>query len=128
MNLNSLSPCEWAVMDALWQKSPQALGGVIETIGKAMDWGYRTYATYLRRLCEKGYVAFTVQGRDKFYYPLVSKQACIRAEGRGLLQKLDAHGAKELMVYMIREGGLKQEDQADLQRLLEELAKGGNPQ
>lgn len=125
MNLSSLSPCEWAVMSALWQKSPQALGGVIQTIGDAMDWGYRTYATYLRRLCEKGLVGFTVQGRDKFYYPLVSKDACIRAEGQGLLQKLDARGAKELMVYMIREGGLKQEDQADLQRLLEELSKGG---
>jgi BlaI family penicillinase repressor len=122
---NNLSPCEWAVMSALWEKSPQPLGGVIETVGGAVDWNYRTYATYLRRLCGKGLAGFEMRGRDKLYYPLVEKDACIRAEGRSLMRKLEGRAAKELLVYMIRESGLSPEDHEELQRLLERLSKGG---
>lgn len=125
MNESSLSPHEWAVMSALWRKSPQALGGVIETIGGVVDWNYRTYATYLRRLCDKGFVGFETRGRDKLYYPLVEKEACIRAEGRSIMQKLDGRAAKELLVYMIKESGLSAQDHEELQRLLEQLSKGG---
>jgi BlaI family penicillinase repressor len=128
MSEYNLSPCEWAVMSALWEKSPQPLSGVIETVGGAVDWNYRTYATYLRRLCDKGLVGFETRGRDKLYYPLAEKEACIRAEGRSLMQKLDGRAAKELLVYMIRESGLTQEDNEELQRLLDGLSKGGGRQ
>lgn len=125
MNESSLSPYEWAVMSALWRKSPQPLSGVIETIGGAVDWNYRTYATYLRRLCDKGLVGFETHGRDKLYFPLVEEEACLRAEGRSLMQKLDGRAAKELLVYMIKESGLSPQDNEELQGLLERLSKGG---
>ncbi len=122
----TLTHPEWAVMQALWGKQPQTLSEVIRSMGKAMNWSYRTYASYLNKLCEKGLAGFEAKGRDKFYYPLVDKEQCIRAESRSLLKKVSEQSAKELLVCMIEESGLSPEDHEDLKKLLDELAKGSD--
>ena len=119
---------EWMVMSALWDRPPQKLSEVIQAMGDTMDWSYRTYASYLRKLCDKGLAGFEASGRDKFYYAIADKQSCIRAESRGLLQKVSEKSAKELLVCMIEESGLKPEDHDDLKKLLDELAKGSDSQ
>ncbi|MFZ5975503.1 MAG: BlaI/MecI/CopY family transcriptional regulator [Bacillota bacterium] len=123
---DTLTYPEWMVMSALWGREPQTLSEVIETMGKTMSWSYRTYASYLRKLCEKGLVGFEAKGRDKFYYPLVGKDQCIRAESRSLIRKVSEKSAKDLLVCMIQESGLSQKDHAELQKLLEELSKGSD--
>ena len=123
----TLTGPEWAVMQALWDApSPKTLSEVIGAMGGAMDWSYRTYASYLNKLCEKGLAGFEIRGRDRFYYPLVEKAQCIRAEGRSLLKKVSEKSVKELLVCMIEESGLKPQDHDDLKRLLDELAKGSD--
>lgn len=119
---------EWAVMSALWDKPPQTLSEVIAAMGDAMDWSYRTYASYLNKLCEKGQVGFQIRGRDKFYFPLIEKARCIRAESRSLLRKVSEKSAKELLVCMIEESGLSPQDHEELKKLLEQLSKEGDAQ
>lgn len=121
--LGTLTKPEWAVMTALWEKSPQTLSGVIETMKGTLDWSYRTYASYLRKLCEKGFAGFETRGRDNFYFPLVEKEQCILQESRDLLQKVSEKSSKELLVCLIKESGLSSRDQVELARLLEELAR-----
>ena len=53
---------------------PQPLSGVIEAMGGTVAWSYCTYASYLKKLCDKGFVGFEAKGRDKFYYPLVRRE------------------------------------------------------
>jgi BlaI family penicillinase repressor len=123
---DTLTYPEWAVLSALFEKHPQTLSGVIKTMRGKMDWSYRTYASYLRKLCEKGIVGFEIKGRDKFYYPLISREACIRAESRSLIKKVSKSGAMDLLVCMIQESGLAPEDHAELQKLLDDLSKGSD--
>lgn len=120
----TLTNPEWAVISALWEKQPQTLSEVIETMQGKKDWNYRTYASYLRKLCEKGYAGFNMNGRDKFYYPLVSREECMRSESRSLLHKVSEKSAKDLLICMIEESGLSSAEHAELQKLLEDLAKG----
>jgi BlaI family transcriptional regulator, penicillinase repressor len=121
----TLTKPEWAVMTALWEKSPQTLSGVIETMKGRLSWSYRTYASYLRKLCEKGFVGYEVRGRDNYYYPMVERESCILQESRELLQKVSEKSTKELLVCLIRESGLSSLEQAELARLLDELAGKG---
>ncbi len=125
---DTLTAPEWAVMSALWGKPPQTLSEVIAAMGDAMDWNYRTYASYLRKLAEKGFVGVETRGRDNFYYALTDKEDCIRAESRGLLRKVSEKSAKELLVCMIEESGLSVKDHEELKKLLDELSKGGGAQ
>lgn len=123
---DTLTYPEWMVMSALWGKEPQTLSGVINTMGDTMDWSYRTYASYLKKLCDKGLAGFEIKGRDKFYYALVEKAQCMRTESRSLIKKVSEKSAKELLVCMIEESGLSKEDHDDLRKLLDELANGGD--
>jgi Predicted transcriptional regulator len=121
----TLTDAEWAVMSALWEKSPQTISGIIATMGDQMEWKYSTFATYVKRLCEKGFIGYDSMGRDNFYYPLVQKEQCILAESRRLLERLNSRSAKDLLVCMIQDGELTPEDRSDLKKLLEELDKEG---
>jgi BlaI family penicillinase repressor len=123
---DTLTYPEWMVLSALWEKQPQTLSQVIRTMEGKMNWSYRTYASYLRKLCEKGAAGFEVNGREKYYYPLADREQCIRAESRSLIQKVSEKGTKDLLVCMIQESGLSPKDHEDLQKLLEELSKGSD--
>jgi BlaI family transcriptional regulator, penicillinase repressor len=124
--MESLTYPEWMVMSALWGKEPQTLSEVINTMGDIMGWSYRTYASYLNKLCEKGLAGFEARGRDKFYFAAADREECIRAESRSLLRKVSVRSAKELLICMIEESGLSPKDHAELKILLDELSKGSD--
>lgn len=126
--MNALSKPEWAIMAALWENPKQPVSGIISAMGGEFAWKYTTYATYLKRMTEKGLIGFEQLGRDKFYYAIPDKSECIRAESRSVLEKIDAQAKKELLVCMIREGGLSVEDTEELRRLLDGLGtREGEP-
>lgn len=120
----TLTNPEWAVMAALWGKEPQTLSEVIRSMGDAVSWSYTTYATYLTKLSQKGFVGFDLRGRDKFYYPLVQMDECVRAESKNIMEKMSDAAAKQLLVCMIREGKLTKEDQKELKELIDTLSEG----
>jgi BlaI family transcriptional regulator, penicillinase repressor len=126
--MESLTYPEWMVMSALWGKQPQTLSEVINTMGDKMGWNYRTYASYLNKLCEKGLAGFEARGRDKLYFAAVDREECIRAESRSLIKKVSEKSAKELLVCMIEESGLSPKDHEELKILLDELSKGSDKQ
>ncbi len=119
----NLTYAEWMVMSVLWGEKPMSLSEVIRAMGDKMDWSYKTYSTYLRKLCEKGVVEFEARGRDKYYYALADREQCIRAESRSLIEKVSKKGVKEMVICMIEEGDLSPEDHAQLQEMLANLAK-----
>ncbi|MEI6101556.1 MAG: BlaI/MecI/CopY family transcriptional regulator [Eubacteriales bacterium] len=123
MKKETLTPQEWTVMSALWGHEAQSLSQVIASMGSTVDWSYTTYASYLTKMVQKGFVGFHAKGRDKFYYPIKEKDECIEAEGRSLLSKLNRDSAKKLLICMIREGNLTKEDQADLKALIDDLSR-----
>lgn len=121
---DTLTYAEWTVMSVLWGSEPMPLSGVIKAMGDKMDWSYRTYATYLNKLCEKGFVGFKALGRDKFYYAIIQKDQCIKAESKNIIEKVGRNGAKQLLVCLAEESGLSKKDHEELQDLLKKLSEG----
>lgn len=44
---DQLTPAEWIVMNALWERSPMTLSETIAQIGTRAAWNYKTFAAYL---------------------------------------------------------------------------------
>ncbi|MFY9176654.1 MAG: BlaI/MecI/CopY family transcriptional regulator [Caldicoprobacterales bacterium] len=122
----TLTKPEWILMNTLWEKSPLTLSGVIEAVGDQLDWKYTTYSTYLKRLCDKGVARYEMLGRDKFYYPAIDRNKCIRAESESILDRISGSGLKDLLVCMIKESSLSSEDMQELKELFDELADKEN--
>lgn len=124
--MKTLTKPEWAVMSVLWEDSPLYLSELIDKMGDSVSWNYNTYSSYLRKLHDKGHIGFTVQRRDKQYYPITTKSECTQTESRELLQKIQTSTAKEFLVCMIKDSKLSVEDAEELKSLLDELSKQGD--
>ncbi len=120
---NLLTPAEWLVMGALWDNNNLTLSEVIGVMEGKTNWSYRTYASYLNKLVQKGFVNFKQRGRDRFYYASVEKSDCISEESKSIFNKMDDKATKDLLVCMIREKGLTKGEIIELKELLDELSK-----
>ena len=124
MQPKTLTALEWIVMDTLWGKEPQVLSEIIDAIGDKVNWNYQTYASYLNVLCEKGFVGYKKRGRNKFYFALEEKDACIEAESRSILSKFSRESAEKLLLCMVRDSQLSEDGQEKLKALIDELNGG----
>ena len=68
-------------------------------------WSHRTIRTLLGRLVEKKVLAAAADGHRYVYRPLVTRQKCVRAEGRSFLNKVFAGDAAELLVELSQDCG-----------------------
>jgi BlaI family penicillinase repressor len=118
-----LTPAEWVVMNALWEKSPMTLSETIAQIGDRATWNYKTFSAYMAILEKKGFLSALRRGRDKFYYPIVTKVECIERESRSVLDKIEASSVKLMVTSMVRAGNLDKEGRQELLSLLEMLLK-----
>lgn len=121
---DTLTSSEWIVMEALWSsKESMVLSEIIDAIGNKVEWNYQTYASYLKILCEKDFISFRKRGRNKFYYPLIEKEACIKAEGENILNKMNLDTAESLLLYMLKSTIISNRGQQELIELIEELSQ-----
>lgn len=124
-----LTPAEWIVMNALWERSPLTLSETIAQIGERASWSYKTFSAYMAILERKECISADKRGRDKFYYPIVTKQECIDRESRSIVEKIEAGSVKLMVTSMVRAGDLPQSERKELlqmlERMLEEEAHNG---
>ena len=119
----ALTRQEWIIMETLWKHSPLFLSQIMEEMTAAVNWQKSTFSTYMRKLCDNGYVEFKTVSGNRAYYPAVERSACIESESRYMMSKLSDAGAKMFLTCMIRESGLSDSDKADLQKLIAELSE-----
>ena len=120
---DTLTPNEWIVMNALWEKSPLTLSEVIQRIGERADWNYKTYQSYILILEKKGMVSAEKRGRDKLYSPAVSKAECVESEKKSLLGKLERDAVGMLIAGMVQDSDLSATSYRELKNLLDELIR-----
>lgn len=118
---DALTKQEWIIMEALWKRHPLFLSEIMEAMETAVDWQKSTFSTYMRKLCEKGYVGFRTISGNRAYSPLAKREECVRNESRYVLSKLTDRSAKLFLTCMIRESGLSEKDREELQALIASL-------
>ena len=120
---DTLTPNEWIVMNALWEKSPLTLSEVIQRIGERADWNSKTYQSYMLILEKTGMISAEKRGRDKLYSPAVSKAECVDSEKKSLLGKLERDAVGMLIAGMVQDSDLSATSYRELKNLLDELIR-----
>ena len=69
-----LSRTEEELMNILWKRQKAFMKELLEDYPEPRP-ATTTVATLLKRMQEKGFVAYTTFGKSRQYYPLVKKQA-----------------------------------------------------
>ena len=92
----TLSPGEWQVMEALWE-GPKTLMELVRLLKERTGWAKSTVTSMVRRMEDKGLLAYRQEGRTKTFLPAVSREDAAAAETESLLQRA-YHGSVGLLV------------------------------
>jgi BlaI family penicillinase repressor len=116
-----ISDSEWAIMEALWESSPQTASEVTKTLRASMNWAENTVRTLLARLVEKGALktAENASGTRTFI-PAVKREACVRAESQSFLDRVFGGAAKPLLVHFAQNSKLSPDEIKELKKLLDQ--------
>lgn len=118
-----ISDAEYAVMEALWTRSPQTAAEVCAAVCADRDWSMPTVKTLLSRLVIKGALATKPDGRRFLYTPLIERRAYVGGESRRLVDRLFGGRAAPLFAHLAENEALTDEDISEIERLLRELKK-----
>lgn len=114
-----ITEAEWEVMNVVWSSPPKSALEVADALADS-SWNIKTIKTLLTRLVKKRALRFEVDGQRYLYHPTVSREACVREEGRSLLRRIKDAPVSPLVAHFLRESPLSSRDIAELRRLLDE--------
>lgn len=114
-----ISEAEWEVMKVFWSRSPLSSNEVVELLERTTQWKEKTIKTLISRLVQKQALGYTQDGRAYSYYPLVSREECIRAESQSFLKRIYGGALKPMLVHFMQDKQLTQEEIEELKRILD---------
>lgn len=121
MKMPKISESEWAVMEVLWERSPQTASTVAKTLQESTGWAENTVRTMLTRLVEKGALGIADPDvQPKHYVPAVKRELCVQSESESFLERIFQGAAKPLLVHFARNASLTAEEARELKKLLDQ--------
>jgi|AGTN01.2.fsa_nt_gi Predicted transcriptional regulator len=117
----TISRYEWILMEALWNRSPMFLSEIMEATKSSVDWNISSYATYLKRMTDKGLLTYKTISGNRCYSPLIRREDCIDTESSYILSKMTEDSKRLLLASIIEKSGLTDKDIVELQELITRL-------
>lgn len=116
-----ISEAESAVMEVLWQRSPQTSEEVFAALAGRQDWQEATVKTLLNRLLNKGAIEAAKDGRRYLYSPTLRREDWVMGESESLLARLFDGRVAPLVAHFSQHRKLSATDVAELRRLVDSL-------
>ncbi|MFD0727462.1 BlaI/MecI/CopY family transcriptional regulator [Lysobacter brunescens] len=122
-----ISEAESAVMEVLWQRSPQTSEEVFAALAGRQDWQEATVKTLLNRLLNKGAIEAEKDGRRYLYSPKLRREDWVMGESESLLARLFDGRVAPLVAHFSEHRKLSAADVAELRRLVDSLEGHDEP-
>ncbi|CAN5305624.1 BlaI/MecI/CopY family transcriptional regulator [soil metagenome] len=120
-----ISASESQIMEVLWkQDAPIPSEDILEAVAQPNGWSEGTVRTLLNRLLNKNAVEATREGRRYLYRPLVSREAYVRSESKGFLDRLFDGRLSPLVTHFSETNELSATDIAELKQLIARVEDG----
>jgi BlaI family penicillinase repressor len=113
-----ISEAEWGVMGVVWREAPVTAKRILEAIGHRRDWTLATVRTLLRRLCDKGALEWSKQGKRYLYHPLLTAEECVRQESESFADRVLDKAPFASLLHMVERADLSKKDIQELRRVL----------
>ena len=118
MSEQHITDAEWDVMQVVWSQGRVSAADVISELAELKGWNHRTVRTLLSRLVDKEILAFEAQGNRYLYKARVTRQRCVRSEGRSFVNKIFGGDVKSMLLHFVDDSDL---DAEDIKKLREAL-------
>jgi len=117
-----LSKSEEQLMQYLWKRKKAFMKDLLEDFPKPKP-ATTTVATLLKRMNDKGFIAYTLFGKSREYYPLVKKTDYFSKHVNGLIKNFFNDSASQFASFFTKETDLSTGELEDLKKLIDEQIK-----
>lgn len=113
----TVTQTEWSIMELLWE-APRTLMELVNMLGETLHWSKSTVTTMVRRMTEKGLVAYDTDGRTKLFRPAVSRENVVAQETDSLLNRAYRGSLGLMLSTMVNHKRLSKSDIDELYEIL----------
>jgi len=117
-----LSKSEEQLMQYLWKMEKGFMKDLLEAYPNPKP-ATTTVATLLKRMIDKGFVAYNLYGKSREYYPLVKKKDYFSKHVNGLIKNFFNDSATQFASFFTKETDLTKEELEDLKALIDNEIK-----
>lgn len=116
----SLSNSEWRIMENLWEQHPKTATQLIKAMEAETGWAKSTTKTLLKRMEQKGCIAYRDGEKAREYYPLLKREEAVESETSSFLNRI-YNGSLGLMVNtLVKKRDIPEEEMEVLYRIIQE--------
>lgn len=112
-----ISDAELEVMQILWRNNrPMRVQDVCDELEDG-KWEYRTVATLLIRMREKGAVECVKENKVNYYTSLLDRDSYMKSQTKSFVQKLYNGSVKDLAVSLFKSEDMSEEDIEEIRKM-----------
>ena len=116
-----ITKAELAIMEALWSEHPLRNGEIAQRVTTDRAWQRKTVSTLIRRLVDKGAIAYEKGLGGFLYSPLINKHNHRLNEAKKMVTELFDGEITPLLACFAESESLSKSDLRELRELIEKL-------
>ena len=110
-NIKKLPDAEFDIMKVIWANEPPVTTAMImEQLGKEKEWKIQTVVSLMLRLAERGFLRSEKHGKERSYFPLISKEAYLKFETGNFIKQYHDSSLFNLINTLYDDKALSDED------------------
>ena len=113
-----LTKSEEQLMELIWQQEKVFLKDILAGYPDPKPAG-TTIATLLKRMQDKGFIAYQTFGNSRQYYPLVKKSAYFSKEVNGIIKNYFNDSALQFASFFTSSSNITPEELEDLKKIID---------
>jgi len=117
-----LSKSEEELMNIVWKLKKAFMKDLLDAYPEPKP-ATTTVATLLKRMTDKGFVAYNSIGRSREYYPLVKKKDYFSKHVNGLIKNFFNDSASQFASFFTKETNLSKSELEELKKLIDNEIK-----
>lgn len=109
--IKKLPDAEFEIMKVVWENEPPITTNIImEQLGKERKWKAQTIISLMLRLVERGFLKTSKNGKERIYFPLVSKEEYLKFETNNFIKQYHDSSFLNLVNTLYDDKGVTDED------------------
>ena len=117
-----LSKTEEKLMQHLWNLKKAFMKDLLEAYPEPKP-ATTTIATLLKRMSQKGFVAYMQYGKSREYYPLIKKKEYFSKHVNGLIKNFFNDSASQFASFFTKETDLSRSELEELRAIIDKQLK-----
>lgn len=117
-----LTKTEEQVMQVLWKLKKAFMKDILAQFPEPKP-ATTTVATLLKRMRDKGFVDYTLQGKSREYFPVVKKTDYFSKHVSGLIKNFFNDSASQFASFFTKETNLSISELEDLKKIIDQQIK-----